>query len=63
MDRLEIKEKYSDIVEDVTKILNKQLVTTNGKNMIKMLSLLKEVIKPNDKKNRMNNQMLQICLN
>ena len=50
MDRLEIKEKYSDFVEDVKKILNKQLVTTNEKDMIKMLSLLKEIIKPNDKK-------------
>ena len=50
MDRLEIKEKYSDFVKDVKKILNKQLVTTNEKDMIKMLSLLKETIKSNDKK-------------
>ena len=62
INRHEIKEKYSDIVEDVTKVLNKQLVTTNEKNMIKTLSLLKEIIKLNDKK-RMNNQILQICLN
>ena len=62
VNRHEIKEKYSDIVEDITKILNKKLVTTNEKNMIKTLSLLKEIIKLNDKK-RMNNQILQICLN
>ena len=53
----EFKEKYNDVVKDVTKILNKQLLTTNEKNMIKILSLLKEIIKPNDKK-RMNNQIL-----
>ena len=62
VNRHEIKEKYSDIVEDITKILNKKLVKTNEKNMIKTLSLLKEIIKLNDKK-RMNNQILQICLN
>ena len=31
INRHEIKEKYSNIVEDVTKVLNKQLVTTNEK--------------------------------
>ena len=46
----EFKEKYNDIAEDVKKILNKQSVTTNEVNMIKMLSLLQEIIKPNDKK-------------
>ena len=50
INRHEIKKKYSDIVEDVTKILNKQLVTTKEKNMIKTLSMLKEIIKLNDKK-------------
>ena len=38
----EFKEKYNDIVEDVTKILDKQPLTTNEKNMIKILSLLKK---------------------
>ena len=42
--------KFNDIAKDVKKILNKQTVTTNEKNMIKILSLLKEIIKPNDKK-------------
>ena len=46
----EFKEKYNDIAEDVKKILNKQSVTTNEVNMLKILSLLKEIIKPNDKK-------------
>ena len=53
----EFKEKYNDIVEDTKKILNIQPLTTNEENMIKILSLLKEIIKPNDKK-RMNNQIL-----
>ena len=48
----EFKEKYNDIVEDVTNILNKQPLTTNEKNMMKIVSLLKEIIKPNDKKTR-----------
>ena len=46
----EFKEKYNDIVEDVTKILNKQPLTTNEESMIKNLSLLEETIKLNDKK-------------
>ena len=58
----EFKEKYNDIVEDAKKILNIQPLTTNEENMIKILSLLKEIIKPNDKK-QMKNQILQICLN
>ena len=32
--------KRNDIVEDVKKILNKQSLTTNEVNMIKILSLL-----------------------
>ena len=48
----EFKEKYNDIVEDVTNILNKQPLTKNEKNMMKIVSLLKEIIKPNDKKTR-----------
>ena len=46
----EFKENYNDIVKDAKKILNKQPLTTNEENMIKILSLLKETIKPNDKK-------------
>ena len=46
----EFKENYNDIVKDAKKILNKQPLTTNEENMIKILSLLKEIIKPNDKK-------------
>ena len=46
----EFKEKYNDIAEGVKKILNKQSVATNEVNMIKPLSLLQEIIKPNDKK-------------
>ena len=50
MNRHEFKEKYNDIAEDLKKILNKQSVTTNEVNMINILSLLQEIIKPNDKK-------------
>ena len=46
----EFKKKYNDILEDVTKILNKQPLTTNEESMIKNLSLLEETIKLNDKK-------------
>ena len=46
----EFKEKYNDIAEGVKKILNKQSVATNEVNMIKILSLLQEIIKPDDKK-------------
>ena len=46
----EFKENYNDIVKDAKKVLNKQPLTTNEENMIKILSLLKETIKPNDKK-------------
>ena len=46
----EFKENYNDIAKDAKKILNKQPLTTNEENMIKILSLLKETINPNDKK-------------
>ena len=49
MNRHEFKEKYN-IIGDAKKIINKQPLTTNEENMIKILSLLKEIIKPNDKK-------------
>ena len=45
----EFKEKYNNIFEYAKKILNKQPLITNEEN-IKILSLLKEIIKPNDKK-------------
>ena len=48
----EFKEKYNNIVDDVEKILNRPMLTLNQNNMVKILSLLKEIIKPNDKKNR-----------
>ena len=50
MIRHEFQEKYNNTVNDVDKILNKQPFTTNEQNMIKFVSLLKEIIKPNDKK-------------
>ena len=48
--RHEFQEKYNNTVNDIDKILNKQPFTTNEQNMIKSVSLLKEIIKPNDKK-------------
>ena len=62
IDAHEFKEKYNDIVNDAKKILNRQPFTMNEDNMIEILSLLRETIKPGDKK-QMNNQILQICLN
>ena len=59
----EFKEKYNNIVDDVEKMLNRPMLTLNQNNMVKILSLLKEIIKPNDKKKQMNNQTLQICPN
>ena len=44
------KEKYNDTVDDIKKILIKEPFTINEQNMIEILSLLKEIIKPNDKK-------------
>ena len=63
MNGYEFKEIYNDIADDVEKILTKQPLTIDEQNMIKILSLLKEIIKPNDKKTQMNNQILQTCLN
>ena len=51
MNGYEFKEIYNDIADDVEKILTKQPLTIDEQNMIKILSLLKEIIKPNDKKN------------
>ena len=50
INRREFKEKYNNTVDDVEKILTKKPLTIDEQNMIKILSLLKEIIKPNDKK-------------
>ena len=50
INRHEFKEKCNDIVDDVEEILTKQPFTINEQNMIKILSLLKEIIKSHDKK-------------
>ena len=63
MNGYEFKEKYNNIADNVEKILTKQPLTIDEQNMIKILSLFKEIIKPNDKKKQMNNQILQTCLN
>ena len=63
MNGYEFKEKYNNIADNVEKILTKQPLTIDEQNMIKILSLFKEIIKPNDKKKKMNNQILQTCLN
>ena len=49
IDKHEFKENYNDIADDAEKILNSPY-TRSKENMIKTLSLLKEIIKPNDKK-------------
>ena len=48
----EFKEKYNNTVEGMPNILNKQPLTTNEKNMVKIVLPLKDIIKPNDKENR-----------
>ena len=63
MNGYEFKEKYNNIADNVEKILTKQPLTIDEQNMIKILSLFKEIIKPNDNKKQMNNQILQTCLN
>ena len=63
MNGYEFKEKYNNIADNVEKILTKQPLTIDEQNMIKILSLFKEIIKANDKKKQMNNQILQTCLN
>ena len=41
-----------NIVDDVKKILKKEALTINELNMVEILSLLQELLKPNDKKYR-----------
>ena len=50
IDKHEFKEKYNGIVCDAKKILKRQPFTTNEKNMIEIISLLREIYKPKDKK-------------
>ena len=50
IDAHEFKEKYNDIVDDVEKILNRSTLTRNQNDIVKILSLLKEISKSNDKK-------------
>ena len=57
----EFKEKYNDIVNDVVPILHKTVLTKNQSSKVNILSLLKDIFKPKDKK-QMKNQILQICL-
>ena len=49
IDKHEFKEKHNDIADDAEKILNNPY-TRSKENMIKTLLLLKEIIKPNDKR-------------
>ena len=46
----EFKEKHNNIVHDVKKTLDKPMLTKSHKNMVEILLLLKEILKPNDKK-------------
>ena len=46
----EFKEKYNNIIDDVKKILNRSMNARKKDNMVKMLLLLREIFKPNDKK-------------
>ena len=49
IDKHEFKSKYKNIANDVKKILNRPILTRCQKNMINILSLLKEISKFNDK--------------
>ena len=57
-----VKEKYNHVVNDVIPISNKEVLTENQNNIVKILLQLKEIFRPKDKK-KTNNQTLQICLN
>ena len=50
IDKHEFKNKCKNIVDDVKKVLDKPLVTRSQENMIKILLLLKEILKPKDKR-------------
>ena len=62
LDRHEFKRKYNNIVDDAEAIVNNKIITRNQEKMAETISLLKEILEPS-KKNLMNNQTLQICLN
>ena len=47
---MSLKKNITILPRTYKKILKKQSVTTNEVNMINILSLLQEIIKPNDKK-------------
>ena len=46
----EFKEKYNNIFDDVKKILNRSMLTRIGENMVKILSMLREISKPKEEK-------------
>ena len=46
----EFKEKYNSMVDDVEEILNRPILTKDQVKMVKILSLLKEILKSTDKK-------------
>ena len=46
----EFKNRYNDIVNDVEAIVNKSMITKNWKKMKEILSLLKEILNPSNKK-------------
>ena len=52
IDKREFKRKYNNIADDVEKVLDKSMLLRNQNKMIEILSLLKEIYKPKDKKNR-----------
>ena len=57
-----VREKYNDVVDDVIPVSNKEVLTENQNNIVKISLPLKEIFRPKDKK-KTNNQTLQICLN
>ena len=44
----EFKEKYNNTVDDVKKTLDKPMLTKTQENMVEILLLLKEIVRPND---------------
>ena len=50
IDRSEFKKKYKNIVNDVIAIVNKPIVARNQEKMIEIMSMLKEILKPSNKK-------------
>ena len=44
----EFKEKYNNTVDDVKKTLDKPMLTKSQENMVEILLLLKEIVRPND---------------